>query len=187
MTINLKTIDYGILSEDDIRKQLDVLPSDEKIISFVCRQLIAQNKCIDIVYNIIDIIFKSRDRLKHIKNITITSIVQSQDKEIFRYIHNKLLEINFIDRERVLQNVLQNVCTVVDKITLYEIIEKIIDVSFNDNVVWFLLSINNNNENLGVITNRPDVKATAIFKQHQQILELFDVQKFRKDYPEFWL
>jgi hypothetical protein len=186
MSTNLKTIDYGIISEDEIRIQLDVLPSDIKILSFVCRQLISKNKCIDIVYNIIDIIFKSPDRTKFIRNITNSSLVQSQDVNIFNYIYEKLEKIDFNEREIILQDVLQNVCTTVSKITLYELTEKIIDISFKDNLIWFLL-YNNNSENLCIITNRPDVKAKAIFKGHTQILELFDPQKFRKEYPEFWL
>ena len=186
MSTNLKTIDYGLLSEDAIRKQLDVLPSDEKIISFVCRQLISKDKCVDIVFKIIDTLCSSSDHMKYLKNITNASLTQTKNKDIFYYIYSKLEELSFGDREAVLQGVLQNVCTTLSTDMLYELTELIIDVSFNDNVVWFLLS-NNNSENLGIITNRPDVKATAIFKQHQQILELFDVQKFRKDYPEFWL
>jgi FMN phosphatase YigB (HAD superfamily) len=124
--------------------------------------------------------------MKYLKNITNSSLTQTKNKDIFYHIYSKLEELDFRDRETILQGVLQNVCTTLDKDMLYELTELIIDVSFNDNVVWFLLS-NNNSENLGIITNRPDVKATAIFKQHQQILELFDVQKFRKDFPEFWL
>jgi hypothetical protein len=184
--LHFKLIDYGSESENFIRNELSGnLPDNPKELTFIIRQLCINNKCIDIFESILIKLIKEIDS-RQLKSTLITTLTQSINIEFYNLFINEFRKRDYLIREPILEETLQNVCTSLKRDKLIIFLKEVSDISFKNNLI-FLLMNNNENENIDLILKRSEVIDRAFRGEQYIITKDLDEEIFYQNYPEYLL
>lgn len=184
--MNVREIDFAVIDENDLRNLLFPLPNVIRDLTFVARQLIINNKCVDVFEKILNLLIHSDDNIKNFVGILSSSLVQSKNFTYYRIIMNNLRLLDFKFHNEIKEKVFQNICTSLDRNTLILLLNDLDDISFNNNKIYFLMK-NNDNKNLDLILKRPEIIHNAFKNNQTEITTDIDMDKFYDKFPEFYI
>ena len=180
--MSVKHIDYTVEKESVIQTLLDALTLNAKDLTFAMNRLIA-NKKLDRWVSRHLANFKTTDG--ELSGFYITAI-NSDNKYQQKTIDNKIKNESIEFKDEFYSFILASTLNSLDEIVIEDILDKIYDVSYRDNLCM-KLALNANNSISHKLIKRPEVMFKSIELNDERVMRLFDPEEFTKDYPEFFL
>ena len=182
--MNVREIDFISESEDSLKDKFLSLPLPPRDVVFTANQLVQNNKCPDIFKKCVEEMLLEDH--KYLSMITKAALTQTKNPKYFSIIINVIQHLEYRDKEKILEDAFQSTCTAMRDEMFDYCLEVIHDMSFKNNVIYFLLR-NNQNVNADKIKCRPEVIHNAFLSNQEEIIENIDKDEFYDQHPEYYL
>lgn len=182
--MNVREIDFISESEDSLRDKLHSLPLPPRDVVFTANQLVQNNKCIDIFIKCVEEMLLEDH--KYLSMISKAALTQTINTNYFSEFIKVIQHLEYIDKEKILEDAFQSTCTAMRDEMFDFCLEVIQDLSFKNNIIYFLLR-NNQNANAYKIKLRPEVIHNAFKSNQDEIIEDINKELFYDQHPEFYL